>query len=120
MKQITKDINLLREDDLITIILYCLYKFTDNPEYSAISELAYTLDKDNLYKLCSTFGGTTIRIPTLNEYKEIVKVMLIFQYTQSGMSFEEACEKVDVDGMDMDKILKIYSIILDIVDNYEE
>lgn len=120
MKQITKDLNLLKEEDLITIILYCLYKFTKNPDYAAISELAYTVDKDSLYKLCATFGGCTIRIPTLNEYREIVKVMFIFDLMNSdGLSFNEACEKADVSDNEISTISEIYSIMSEVLDSYE-
>lgn len=121
MRQITKDLNTLRDDDLITILLYCLYKFTDDPDYATISELAYTLDKDNFYKMCATFGGTTLRIPTLDEYRMLVKVMLIFQYVNAdGLSFVEACEKADVQNMDLDEISNLYSLMSEVLDSYEE
>ena len=121
MRQVTKDLNILKEDDLITIILYCLYKFTKDPDYAAISELAYTVDKDSLYKLCATYGGCTIRIPTLKEYRNIVKVMLIFQYVNSdGLSFEEACKKADVGDMSLESISEIYSIMSEVIESYEE
>lgn len=121
MRQVTKDLNTLKEDDLITIILYCLYKFTKDPDYAAISELAYTVDKDSLYKLCSTYGGCTIRIPTLQEYRNIVKVMLIFQYVNSeGMSFEEACKKANIDGISLEDIYDIYSIMSEVIESYAE
>jgi len=121
MKQITKDLNTLREDDLITIILYCLYKFTNNPEYAAISELAYTVDKDSLYRLCATYGGCTIKIPTLSEYRKILRVMLIFDFMHSdGLSFKEACDKAGVNDDDMSDITNIYSIMSDVLDSYEE
>ena len=121
MRQITKDLNMLREDDLITIILYCLYKFTKDPNYAAISELAYTVDKDSLYRLCSTFGGCTIKIPTLQEYKDIVRVMLIFQYVNGdGLSFVEACNKAGVDDTNISNITEIYSIMSEVLDSYEE
>ena len=121
MKQVTKDLNTLKEDDLITIILYCLYKFTKDPEYAAISELAYTLDKNNLYKLCATFGGCTIKIPTLKEYKDIIKVMLIFQFMNGdGLSFDEAYSKANIDDMSKEDVIEIYSIMSEVLDSYEE
>ena len=118
MTQTSKDLNLLKEDDLITIILYCLYKFTKDPDYAAISELAYTVDKDSLYKLCSTFGGCTIKIPTLEEYKFIIKVMLVFQYINSdGLDIKEACDKA---GIEIDeKFIKIYGIMSEVINLYE-
>ena len=119
MRQTTKDLNLLKEDDLITIILFCLYKFTSDPNYSTLAELAYTLDKDNMYKLCATFGGTTLKIPTLSEYKFVVSVMLVFDYVNSKkMSFSEACSAVGVDP-ESDEVIKLYQIMENVINSYE-
>ena len=120
MRQITRDLNLLKENDLITIILYCIYKFTDDPEYSTISELAYTLDKDSLYNLCATFGGTTIKVPTLKEYKTMVKVMLVFEYVNKGSTFEEACKQANISDEELDDIIKMYSLMSRVLETYEE
>lgn len=120
MRQLTKDLNKLEEKDLITILLFCLYRFTEDPEYSTLAELAYTLDKDSLYKLCATFGGTTFKVPTLSEYKDMIKVMLIFNYVNlDGMSFSEACEKAGLEDKDVDEVSKMYSIISEVIDLYE-
>ena len=51
MRQLTRDVSKLKEDDVINVLLYAIYKLTNDPEYSAISELAYVLDKDSLYFL---------------------------------------------------------------------
>lgn len=120
MKQIIKDLNKLKEEDLITIILYALYKFTDDPEYSTLAELAYTLDRQSFYNLCATFGGTTLKIPTLKEYKTMVKVMLIFEFINNdGLTFSEACDKANVSSSDED-IIKMYSLLSEVVSLYEE
>lgn len=120
MKQIVKDLNKLKEEDLITIILYAIYKFTEDPEYSTLAELAYTLDRHSFYNLCATFGGTTLKIPTLKEYKTMVKVMLIFEFINSdGLTFAEACTKANVDCNDED-IIKMYSLMTEVISSYEE
>ena len=62
-----KDLTTLKEPDLYSLSMFTLYKLVDIPEYSSISELSYILDKTNLLKLCEYFGGTTIKIPTLND-----------------------------------------------------
>lgn len=119
MKQITKDLNRLREDDLITIILFCLYKMTGDPEYSTIAELAYTLDRNSMYNLCATFGGTTLKVPTLQEYKDLVNVMMVFDYVNSdGLTFEDACSEVGIDYLD-DKVISAYQTMSEILSEYE-
>ena len=59
--------NLLAFDntDIYSIILFIIFKIKKLPEYAALSELVYVLDKDSLLKLCEYFGGTTIKIPTI-------------------------------------------------------
>lgn len=119
MTQSRLDINKLKEDDLITIILYCIYKFTGDTDFSTIAELAYTLDKDSLYKLCATFGGTTIKIPTMQEYKTMAKVMLVFEYVNSdGLTYVEACNKADVKYDDKD-IIEMYNLMQEVLESYE-
>ena len=119
MRQITKDLNTLKEDDLITIILFCLYKMTGNPEYATISELAYTLDRNSMYNLCATFGGTTLKIPTLKEYKDMVSTMLVFNNVHAEkMTFEDACKSVRIDATD-ESILKMYNILEEVLESYE-
>ena len=120
MRQITKDLNTLRDDDLITIILYCIYKFTDDPDYATISELVYALDKDSMYKLCATFGGVTLKIPTLAEYKKMIKVVLVFDYVnREGLTFTEACKKAEIDDADLDEVIKMYSLFSEVIESYE-
>ena len=119
MRQIVKDINTLKEDDLVTIILFCLYKMTGDPEYATISELAYTLDRNSMYNLCATFGGTTIKIPTLKEYKDMISIMLAFNYVHTEkMSFEDACRKANVDPFE-ESTLKMYDILEEVFESYE-
>lgn len=109
MRQITRDANELKENDLISVLLYGLYKVGNVPEYSAISELAYTLSKDDLFRLCATFGGVTIKIPTLDELKTMSKTLLVIDLTCKGMSFEDACKEAEVE--DIEPVVKAYEIM---------
>ena len=89
--RVKEDLAKLNEVDSYSLILFVLYKLREVPEYAAISELAYVLDKDNLLKLCEYFGGLTIKIPTIEELEEIVHSLLLYQYVNiDNMSFEEA------------------------------
>jgi len=119
LRQLKKDLNTLKDSDLITIILYCLYKLTDKKEYSVISELAYILDKDSFYNLCATLGGTTITIPTLDEYKKILNVLLAVEYVSNGESFETIREKLNITDDDLPDFLNIYELLVEILNNYE-
>jgi hypothetical protein len=119
VKQITKDLNLLKDNDIINILLFGLYKLKDDPEYSALSELIYVLDKDSLYKLCATYGGTTLKIPTIDELKEITNVLLLFQYINvDKKSFSEACNLIDPNCNDKKYLLQMYNKFVEILENY--
>ena len=58
------DITTLKDIDIYSLSMFVLYKLTEIPEYSAISELPYVLDKDNMLRLCEYFGGRALTIPT--------------------------------------------------------
>ena len=76
MRQLTRDVSKLKEDDVINILLYAIYKLTNDPEYSAISELAYVLDKDSLYKLCATFEEAYADADVnVRDKSEVVKIV---------------------------------------------
>ena len=117
MSQINKDISKLKESDILNIILYGIYKLSGNQKYSTLSELIYVLDKDSLYKLCSVFGGITIRVPTLNELELLVNVLLIYQYINiEKKSLDEACELVGV-KKSKDLVL-LYNELVKILNEY--
>lgn len=82
----------ITESDIYSLILFCLYKCTELPEYSPLSQLAYILDKDNLLKLCEFYGGMTIRVPKISEIEELLLGLLVFQ-------------KVDIEGKPLKETL---------------
>ena len=119
--QTTKDLEKLKEKDLISLILFCIYKLSKDPEYSTISELIYVLDKESLYKLCSTFGGCTLKIPTISELKTLTNVLLVYQYVNiDGFSFVKACEMLNVDVKNRKEVLKLYEKVMEIISSYDE
>lgn len=54
---IRNNIENLKQTDFYSLLLFSLFKMTDIPEYSSISQLAYVLDRENLLNLCEYFGG---------------------------------------------------------------
>ena len=91
MSRPTTELDNLRTKDIYSLILFALFKLKDLPEYSALSELAYILDKENLLKLCEFFGGMTITIPTMQELESIVYSLVLYQYVNiDGMEYNDA------------------------------
>lgn len=120
MNNVSKNIDKLKEKDLYGIILYAIYKCTNIQEYSTISELIYSMDKYSFLNLCSVFGGTTIKIPTINEVKIYTNALLIYQLmAEDNISFDEAYDKTGLDKEYKTVVAKIYATIKEIVSNYE-
>lgn len=95
---IRDELNNLNEFDVWSLMLFTLYKIRDIPEYSSLSELAYILDRKNLVKLCEYFGGSTIKIPTLEDMECITYGMILYQL-------------VDVEGKDIDTAIESLSFV---------
>ena len=117
---IKKSLDQLSETDVYSMILFALYKLDDVPEFSTLSELVYTLDKDSLIKFLECFGGLTIRVPTINELKMIVNVLLLYQLVQlDGMPMEKALEELSLHEFQTKNILDTYGKICGILDSYD-
>lgn len=117
--RVKEDLAKLNEVDTYSLILFVLYRLRSVPEYSAISELAYVLDKNNLLRLLEYFGGLTITIPTVEELEEIVQSLLLYQYVDiDGKSFEEALKLVGKKTTDIRIVKRNYSKIKEILEQY--
>lgn len=117
--RVKEDLAKLNEVDSYSLILFVLYKLREVPEYSAISELAYVLDKSNLLKLCEYFGGLTIKIPTIEELEEIVHSLLLYQYVNiDNMSFEEALKLLGKRTTDIRIVKRNYNRIKEVLEQY--
>lgn len=105
--------------DVYSLILFSLYKVKDIPEYSALSELSYVLDKDNLLKLCEYFGGLTITIPTLDELENMIFLLVLYQLVNiDNMDFESAIKSIGYKSSDLRKVRADYKKLCDIMNKY--
>ena len=117
--KVTKDIGLLKNKDVYNILLYAIYKCTNDPEYATISELIYALDEKSFLNLCSIFGGCTIRIPTVDELKIYTNGLLVYQLMLEGKSFNDAFKATGLNNKYKKDIAKIYTVLKGIIDEYE-
>lgn len=117
---IKSELEKLNERDIWSLILFTLYQTREIPEYSGISELAYILDKKNLFKLCEYFGGCIIKIPTIEELEILIYALLLFEYVDiDHIDIEEAILKIDIDATKRSSIKEAYFKIRDVLSNYE-
>lgn len=117
---IKENLNNLKSQDIYSLILFVMYKLVGVPEYSALSELAYVLDKKNLLNLCEYFGGITIRIPTIDELESLMYSLLLYQYVKiDKMDYKDALALIGHESKDLRKVKKDYLKICDILDNYK-
>ena len=110
----------LKSADMYSLMLFALYKMFDVPEYSAISELAYTLDKDNLIKLLEVFGGLTIKIPTTQELQDVTYALLLYQYVNiDGEDYEESLQKIGHTSNELRRVKANYTKLCEVMDKYD-
>lgn len=115
-----KDINLLKVNDIYSLMMFAIYKLKDEPEYSTLSELSYVLKKDSLLNFLEYFGGTTIRVPTMSEFKIVIKALLLYQYVKvDGFTFNKALSLIDLEELRAKDVKKTFVLIVDILDKYD-
>lgn len=89
-----KDLQKLNQSDIYAIVCEMLYALREVPSYSIMSDLAYLLDQKSFNNLIKYFGGTTIQLPTLDEFKKTIRVILLHQYFNvENMSWSESLVK---------------------------
>lgn len=117
---IKKDLTSFKEVDIYSLSMFALYKLIDIPEYSAISELPYILDKDNMLKLCEYFGGRTIKIPTTRELHSLMNLLLLYQYVNiEGMDYQEAIKLIGYESKELRKVKSIYNQLCKVLEKYD-
>ena len=121
MKKETKEkLQSMQMTDVYSLLLFALYKIKDIPEYSVLSELAYILDGDALFKFMEYFGGRTITVPTLAEFKVVTEALLLYRYVNmEGISFNQALNLLDTSESSLKDIKSCYTKMVDILNTYK-
>ena len=116
---IKNNIENLKNMDFYSIALFTLFKMTEKPEYSSLSQLAYILDEDNLLNLCEMFGGQTIRIPTTKELESLIYSLLLYQYVKvDNLDYEEALQLIGHESCELRQVKKQYQALCKVMDKY--
>lgn len=114
-----KKFDTLNERDTYSLILFCLYKIKDLPEYSVLSHLVYVLDKENLLKLCEYFGGMTITIPTIDDLQLMLYALMLYQYVNiDKMKYDDAISQIGCKSNDLRAVKAMYTRIASILKDF--
>ena len=120
MANVKKDVSALRSVDVYSLVLFTLYQMSGIPEYSTLSELAYILDKPNLLLLLEYFGGTTIKVPTVEELQTVINTLLVYQYVNiEHMTYTKAISMLKgISREQYREIKNLYDKVCNILDRY--
>lgn len=116
---IRTNIENLKQTDFYSLLLFSLFKMTDHPEYSSLSQLAYVLDRENLLNLCEYFGGQTLKIPTMKELESLIYSLLLYQYVKiDNMEYNNALELIGHESCELRQVKKGYHSLCKIMEKY--
>ena len=117
---IKQNLNTLHLSDIYSLMLFIMYKLQDVPDYAALSELCYLLDGANLTRLLTYFSGKTLQIPTQEEFSNMSKALLLYQYINiDGHTLVEAQNRLEnVTAKQKEQITELYIKILPIMRQY--
>lgn len=118
--EIMQALDALSKEDVFSMLLFVLYKLRDNPDYSTLSELSYILDSSNLVKFISFFGGTTISVPTLREFRLITQAMLLYEFVNlENGNLNEGLEVICNKEFKKEELLEAYLKITEVARDYD-
>ena len=102
-----RDFHTLGQSDSYAVICELLYALKENPKYCIMSELAYILDKDSFLRLIKYFGGSSIQVPSVDEWRETVQTIMLYQYFKiDNLSWQDALAKANIEKKDTRKFQK--------------
>ena len=119
MSSIATNLNNLKERDVYSLLLFCLYKLSDIPEYSSLSELVYVMDKNNFLNFCEYFGGQTIKVPTIEELDALMYSLLLYQYVKiDKIPYEKAMTLIGHESKELRAVKKNYRKLCEVLQKY--
>ena len=115
-----KDILKLKEVDTWSLVLFTLFKMHSVPEFSALSELVYILDRESLLNLCKYYGGMTIKIPTVDELENLVYALLLYEYVDiEHVPYDEAIKLIGFKSSELRRVKSDYLKVCSVLDKYD-
>lgn len=117
--RIKEEVTKLKDADTYSLILFALYKLKDIAEYRELSELVYILDKNSLLNFLEYFGGLTVKVPTIEELRNIVYTLLVYEYVNiDKLSIDEAIIKLNQTEIKPFELKKNYIKLNKLLEDY--
>lgn len=116
---INSQLDNLQEKDIYSLMLFVLFKLHDSKEYSALSELAYILDKDNLLRFLEYFGGLQIAVPTIDDLEVVLEGLFLYlKVNIEHKDYTQECNNIDKPLEDKRKVIECYEKIIELLKDY--
>lgn len=116
---IIKALEELNKQDIYSLILFVLYKLKDVSEYSVLSELVYILDNDSFARFMSYFEGQTLKVPKIQDLKNVVNALLFYERKiNSTLTDEEIMNELDIPKSERESIPSTLKLVSEIVKEY--
>lgn len=110
----------LDKQDIYSLILFTLYKLKDVSEYSVLSELIYILDDKSFTRFLSYFEGQTIKVPKINDLKNIINALLFYERkSNTKISDEEIFSDLGISEEDKSTLYETINLISEIIKGYD-
>ena len=117
---IIKALEELNKEDIYSLILFVLYRLKDISEYSVLSELIYILDNESFSRFMSYFEGQTIKVPKIQDLKDIVNTLLFYERkNNTSLTDDEILYNLNIPKSEKEKINSTLNLISEIVKEYD-
>lgn len=117
---IIKALEELDKQDIYSLILFTLYKLKDVEEYSVLSELVYILDEKSFSRFLSYFEGQTIKIPKIQDLKNIVNALLFYERkSNTQLTDDEIMFDLNIPEKEKPELYKTLNLISEIIKEYD-
>lgn len=109
----------LNKPDVYSILLFALFNLKEDPSYTALCELFYILNRDDLINFLSLYGGTTLKVPTVRDLKLALNGLEIYRRVNLEEESLNPVLKDYVGEFTNQELLEMYKAIAGAVDKYD-
>lgn len=117
---ILKALEELDKQDIYSLILFTLYRLKDVSEYSVLSQLVYILDEKSFARFLSYFEGQTIKIPKIQDLKNIINALLFYERkSNTEMTDDEILADLNISEKEKPTLYQTINLISEIIKEYD-